>query len=297
MVEGTAGQAAQDWPRVVRTVPGFLLRSKDLALSVLLCRALTKLDGVSGAAVGLQCLSGLTQRYWDRMHPRLDPDDDNDPTLRLNLLEELAGPQGLAGMIETHVVLRDPYVGPVTLRALMRSLTHSHQEGDPTPEHARALLSPDLQTRLTGAAGAAAGYLNQLRHSLMDKVGDSAPVFAPLPTLFREIAAVFGQQADADNGGAVVGTPAAAGPAAAAFSRPAAVRSPSAAGISGNADVVRAIDDICAYYRQAEPSSPVPLILQRAKRLVGADFGTILRDLASDGVNQFEKISGIPGPE
>ena len=57
-------------------------------------------------------------------------------------------------------------------------------------------------------------------------------------------------------------------------------------------DVIRALDKACRYYESHEPSSPVPLLLKRAKRLVAKDFMEILRDLAPEGVSQAEKISG-----
>ncbi|MCF6236921.1 MAG: hypothetical protein L3J70_11220 [Gammaproteobacteria bacterium] len=40
-------------------------------------------------------------------------------------------------------------------------------------------------------------------------------------------------------------------------------------------------------------SSPVPLLLQRTKRLVSMDFMEIVKDLASDGVQQVEKVMGV----
>jgi len=70
-------------------------------------------------------------------------------------------------------------------------------------------------------------------------------------------------------------------------SAPAALRA-----INSRGDVIRAIDLICAYYAQHEPSSPVPILLERAKRLVAKDFMDILRDLAPDGVAQLEMIRG-----
>ena len=42
-----------------------------------------------------------------------------------------------------------------------------------------------------------------------------------------------------------------------------------------------------------KPSSPVPLVLARVKRLVTMDFLEILKDLTPDGVDQFKIISGI----
>ena len=43
-------------------------------------------------------------------------------------------------------------------------------------------------------------------------------------------------------------------------------------------DAIRVLDQICEYFRKNEPSSPVPLLLQRAKRLLSKDFMEILRD-------------------
>ncbi len=57
-------------------------------------------------------------------------------------------------------------------------------------------------------------------------------------------------------------------------------------------DVIRTLDRVCAYFRAHEPSSPVPLLLERAKHLVSKDFMEIVRNLAPDGVGQVETIRG-----
>jgi type VI secretion system protein ImpA len=53
------------------------------------------------------------------------------------------------------------------------------------------------------------------------------------------------------------------------------------------------IDKICQFYERAEPSSPVPLLLKRARRLVPMNFMEIMQDLAPDGVPQAESIGGV----
>jgi type VI secretion system protein ImpA len=58
-------------------------------------------------------------------------------------------------------------------------------------------------------------------------------------------------------------------------------------------DVVAAIDRICDYYARLEPSSPVPLLLRRAQRLVGKGFLDIVRDLSPEVVRQIEALGGI----
>jgi type VI secretion system protein ImpA len=53
------------------------------------------------------------------------------------------------------------------------------------------------------------------------------------------------------------------------------------------------LDRICAYYARVEPSSPVPLLLQRAKRVAMMDFLEIVRDLADQGLPQVGLVAGI----
>jgi type VI secretion system protein ImpA len=63
--------------------------------------------------------------------------------------------------------------------------------------------------------------------------------------------------------------------------------------IRNRTDVIATLDRICEYYARAEPSSPIPLLLQRAKRLVNMDFMGIVRDLTPSGVSEAEIIGGI----
>ena len=57
--------------------------------------------------------------------------------------------------------------------------------------------------------------------------------------------------------------------------------------------MANALDKIISYYQRHEPSSPVPVLLTRAKRLVSADFLTIMKDMAPQGVDQVRQIGGI----
>ncbi|MEJ2394942.1 MAG: type VI secretion system ImpA family N-terminal domain-containing protein [Candidatus Thiodiazotropha sp.] len=58
--------------------------------------------------------------------------------------------------------------------------------------------------------------------------------------------------------------------------------------INSREDVIHGLDLICHYYARNEPSSPVPLLLQRAKRLVTMGFDEIVQDLAPDGKSHFD---------
>ena len=57
-------------------------------------------------------------------------------------------------------------------------------------------------------------------------------------------------------------------------------------------DVMRILDKLCEYYARVEPSSPVPLLLLRAKKLVPMNFMEIVKDLIPDAVATAEMYRG-----
>lgn len=62
--------------------------------------------------------------------------------------------------------------------------------------------------------------------------------------------------------------------------------------ITSKQEVIKALDMIVTYYEQNEPSSPVPLLIKRAKRLVGSSFVDIIRDISPDAMSQVIMVSG-----
>ena len=57
-------------------------------------------------------------------------------------------------------------------------------------------------------------------------------------------------------------------------------------------DVLAALDRILKYYNRYEPSSPLPLLLRRAKRLATKSFMEIMKDLTPDSIPQLQQLAG-----
>ncbi|WP_205746852.1 hypothetical protein [Duganella callida] len=60
------------------------------------------------------------------------------------------------------------------------------------------------------------------------------------------------------------------------------------------------LDKLIGYYEKHEPSSPLPLLLLRARRLVPKSFLEIIEDMAPDGMHQIAVLRGPqdePPPE
>jgi type VI secretion system protein ImpA len=62
--------------------------------------------------------------------------------------------------------------------------------------------------------------------------------------------------------------------------------------INSTGDVVRALEAICEFYERHEPSSPIPLLLKRTRRLVSKSFLDIVRDLVPEAVAHVEALQG-----
>ncbi len=63
--------------------------------------------------------------------------------------------------------------------------------------------------------------------------------------------------------------------------------------IRSRQDAIRALDAVASFFRQNEPSSPIPLIVERAKRLVSKDFLEVLADIAPEAVGQAKNAGGL----
>jgi type VI secretion system protein ImpA len=287
-----------NWREVKGKAVQLLGRSKDLRLGVFLTRALLRTDGFVGLGDGLELLRGLLERYWDTVYPQLDPDDGNDPTFRVNTLAGLCHADGmLKGLREVPLASSRAH-GRVSLRDVLIAT------GKLPPAPAGSPASPDGASidaifsnadldalRATAdAVGKSVEHVQAIESILMEKVGSKqAADFGELSGVLKGAHKVLAERlsrrgvAVATTGGEPMAEPGASAPAAV----------PAVPGeIASRDDAMRMIDKVCDYFVRHEPSSPVPMLLRRAKRLVSKNFMDIVRDLAPDGVPQVEKIRG-----
>ena len=63
-------------------------------------------------------------------------------------------------------------------------------------------------------------------------------------------------------------------------------------GIRSRRDALRMLDRVIAYFEQAEPGNPAPLLLIRAKQLIGVSFFDIVTNLAPNALDTIETVTG-----
>ena len=294
--------APPDWKIVRRMASELLERSRDLRLAVHLLRANLALSGMPGLADSIELIERLLEQRWDSVHPELDPDDDLDPTLRINSLAILCDPGTLLRELKDATLLVLPGLGPLTIKTLEIAngelAPSAGQEKLAVDSIERAIAdvaSEQLATAVEVLARALAATVN-IEVILVRQVGSSQAL--NLDGLTRPLrkghdfllrlqqgasAGAGGDDAAGDDLPGQDGTTARSG------------RNAISGDIASRDDVVRMLDKLVQYYGRHEPSSPIPILLGRARRLVPMNFFEIMEDLAPEGMAQLSVIRG-PDP-
>jgi len=315
-VQGKAEQSMGDsvieaeppnWREVKKQAEQLLARTRDLRVCMYYLRALTEIDGLLGLADGMALLKATTEKFWDDLHPQLDPDDDNDPTERVNVLISLCDFSTFLHPLQKVPLVESKGLGRFNLRDIQLAngsviLSEKEQKAEmELPQMAAvdgAFQECDSETVLATATAARniQDNLNQLEAFVTDKVGtNNAASFTELRVLLKDINSIVADQVerlgmdDVDNvdmedtAEESDGDPSSKKPA----------KTSGSAGINSSQDVIKALNLISEYYKKNEPSSPIPMMLERVTGLVGKSFFEVLQDIAPNGVEQVEFLRGV----
>jgi type VI secretion system protein ImpA len=258
----------------------------------------------------LKLLHCYIDRFWDTLYPQLDPEDNHDPTQRINILMALCDYDTVMAPVKGIPLCASPQMGVYSLQDIKKvegKLAVSDKKDKPAPEMAAieaAFKDCEVKTlRATSAAVSDALLgLIRLEKLLQEKVGpERAPEFGEMRQVLEEIDNVLSRRTAGRETNAKrtpQKKPATGKPTAATDTSPALAQNISVQGgepmktINSRQDVVRMLDQICVFYDQNEPASPVPLLLRRAKQLVEKNFLEIIKDVAPESVAQIEKLVG-----
>jgi len=285
-----------DWKVVAKSAQALLARTKDLRVAVHLAKAVLRTGGIEGFAEALAVLRGLIDGYWDSVHPRLDPDDDNDPTMRMNALAALVDGPTLAA-VRVAPLVASRALGKFSLRDVAVASGELPPPKDQAPvtmstiDGAFDSIEAEALTATTASAKSALDDVGTIETLVTEKVGGSRAVSlgkltSMLATAHKLLAGALARRGGADaastDGGGASVTEGGAAPR----------RSGMPGQVNSREDVVKALEQIIAYYERQEPSSPLPIVMKRAKRLVTMSFLEIMKDVAPDAMPQAALLRG-----
>lgn len=272
-----------------------LTKSRDLRLLAHLAAAIVRIDGLGAFCSVIAVADSWLTQHWDLVFPRVD----EDAVLRKNALNCFADRMAVVDAVRRAPIVAHRQFGAFCLRDLELStgqLTPTEADTNPpTSAQMDATLAGTSVEELSALAGkltAATGALRNILSAMQNRGGyesapDLDPVLKPLArmeklctdqlqTRMPATATVSGEAGGESDG---------------------ALAAPGSGEIKSRQDAIRAIDAAATFFRKNEPSSPVPLLLDRAKRLVSKTFMEVLEDLAPDGVMQAKLVGGIRGDD
>ena len=287
-----------DWSEFRRLLEDALGRSKDLRVLATLGASLLRTDGIPAFLQTLTVAAAWLETYWTETYPRID--EDGDAMLRRNAVNCFADSMAVIDALRRLPLISSRQHGDISLRDIeIATGQMPAKEGELRIDEARinaAFAAVPVET-LTGLHGQVASGLAAVRRAeaaMSTQAGpDGAPMVEPLLAVLTRMERVLRSQL-ALRAPVAAGT---AGPdgAADAFARPS---SPAAVGaIASRQDALRALDAVAEYFRQHEPSSPVPIFIERAKRLVSKSFLEVLADVVPDALPQARLVGGIQDGE
>jgi type VI secretion system protein ImpA len=277
-----------DWRAIKDASLQALGTSKDFRLLAHLAAASLRLDGIQSFTDALWVAARWLELFFDGVYPRID----SDAILRKNALGYFADRMAVVDAIRRVPLVSNRQLGTFGLRHVELAAGNLK----PGPDEGEA----PTESQITGAFTAAPREeLTQLQATLksgLDALGSiesamvssqgvqAAPNMGPLTQTLSRMYEIVTSHVR------TVVTEDSQGQAA-------AVAGPAVAGIPGEIrsreDAIRSLAAVSEFFRRTEPSSPVPLFVDRAKRLIARDFLEVLAELAPDSVADVKRVGGI----
>jgi type VI secretion system protein ImpA len=284
-----------NWREVSQLGMDLVERTRDLRVACTLALGLLKTEGLPAFAEGLALVRGYLERFWPNVHPQLDPEDENDPTVRVNTVSSLADKVTTVDSLRAAPMVASRLLGRFSLRDVDVSRGEIPPQAGEDPPKAATIEAAFSECDLEELRANTYGVRDALQHAeaiesvITEQVGSSRAVsLESLRKTLADIYAILGEHLQRRDVEAEVPTGAVVGQ----DGTPVAAAGRLTGEIQSRDDVVRALDKISQYYARNEPSSPVPLLLNRAKRLATKSFVEIVQDLTPDALAQILALAG-----
>jgi type VI secretion system protein ImpA len=277
------------WDEIKQRALEALASTKDVRVLAHLAAALLRTDGLAAFFETLTVASRWLETYWTEVFPLVD----EDAIVRRNALSAFADQAAVLEGLRRAVMVSSRQHGRFSLRDVdIASGNAKPAEGEEPPDPARIDAAfatvpvadlASLQQRVLDATSA----LKSIDARMRAQAGsDAAPSFDRLLGQLGLMEGVLRSRVAAHPDTVDTGTQnAATGSGASAPMAVGAVKS--------RQDAIRAMEEVAAFFRQTEPSSPIPMLLERATRLVSKNFLEVLADVAPDGVAQARAAGGL----
>jgi type VI secretion system protein ImpA len=282
--QATPLEPAPQWGEIKNRAIEALGKSKDLRVLAFLGSAVLRTDGFPAFSDTLGVAARWLDTYWSQVHPVVS----EDAILRRNALNCFADPMGVVDGVRRVPLVTSRVHGIFSLRDIdIAAGQVAPKDGDPRPSEdqinaAFAAMPAEELVGLHESVVGAVAALKSIDSHMRDAAGsEAAPQFDALSAQLVRMERAVGAQLALRPG-----------------HEAAPVEGEAPAGARGGViksrqDAIAALDAVADFFRRTEPSSPIPLFIARAKRLVSKDFLEVLADIAPEAVAQARVAGGL----
>ena len=286
-------------------------RTRDLRVAAYYTIGASCLYGFDGLKLGLGMIDYLVENMWDSFYPQLDPDDNNDPTERVNIMHMLSPQSGSYNdpiMFMSH--MRDTKVVPgldYTIRDVMIAqgfLESSDAKGvDPVLLNAELHGIPlDVMQSRGQCLDEIIALVDKITENMNEKMGDTG--FLSMDNLLSELKTIRKFYSIYSSGDAVVQNQAETGNEepnnATRTENSASVQSVRHESfdiksyiVSERGDALMLIKKCSDFFSRTEPTSPLPYLLNRALRMSDMNLLDIMREIDENSVTKAMEQLGV----
>ncbi len=311
----TEGRDA-DFRKLQKSCEELWSKTRDLRVASYFTIASFCNNGLKGLEQGLELIDYLLENMWDEVWPQLDPDDDNDPTERINSLSMLSPKSGaFSDPIQFMNHFRQVKLCeglPYSLRdyLILQGILDGGENYDVDPVLMQGQLSNAPYESMLSAQNSTNHVIelvNKITDEFNEKAGQNG--YLSMDSLLTELKHLKKfyesyvqtpsnddnnvQQTDAsetvDNLENTVAT-VASRPQSAPAIKATDVRSVI---ISNRIDALLLIRKCSDYFAKAEPTSPLPYLLKRALRMADMNFVDILAEIDQNSLEKVKEQLGV----
>ncbi|MDR0553306.1 MAG: type VI secretion system protein TssA [Treponema sp.] len=307
MGDSTVEGRAADWKKLKERCLDLWEKTRDLRVASYLAVAETATGGLKDCAEALKLILFLIRDMWEPVYPRLDPEDDNDPTERLNILAMLSPEPGafndpimflskframpLAPPLP--YTLRDHLISinelePVDGKTADSNLITAEMMGIPLAEiEAQAAAAREIQETIKTICAEANEKLSGGYSLGMLSLAGEADRLCRFYAAYLEAYGGGAAAAESPEGESGGESGAEAVPGQQRDFKLASYKPAS------RADALLLLRKASEYFQQEEPNSPIPLLVNRALRLSEMNFIELIEDIVPDALSRGKEILGI----
>jgi len=270
------------WSELQDQLVDLFRQTKHLDMLYLLALSQVHLHGIAGLIEGIDFTNMLLDRNWDSLHP---VESEGDYEFRQDTLRKLDAP-AFANALDSMVIAEGRQLGKHTLDAWLTAKRDN-------PEQLKTIEQAAVETLKDqpGFYDEMATQMNELQESMGRLELTVKDHFASFRLPFKALKAKLAEVAGFIAGfSAVAIAGLAVAPGATAPGTQAANTVPDQ--INSREDVVKTLAKIILFYTKNEPTSPVPIMLERAQRVATMDFKQIVQEFNLTATPSIQEVLG-----